>query len=56
MVRQYFADRRIFCAGRVADEDLQRVAKATGGAVQTTVNNLVPEASGEEELRSRNGS
>lgn len=27
---QYFADRGIFCAGRVADEDLQRVAKATG--------------------------
>lgn len=27
---QYFADRGIFCAGRVPDEDLQRVAKATG--------------------------
>jgi len=27
---QYFADRGIFCAGRVQDEDLQRVAKATG--------------------------
>jgi hypothetical protein len=37
---QYFADRGIFCAGRVADEDLQRVAKATGARVQTTVNNL----------------
>lgn len=37
---QYFADRNIFCAGRVADDDLQRVAKATGARVQTTVNNL----------------
>ena len=27
---QYFADRGIFCAGRVPDDDLQRVAKATG--------------------------
>jgi hypothetical protein len=27
---QYFADRGIFCAGRVQDEDVQRVAKATG--------------------------
>ncbi|MQL90140.1 hypothetical protein Taro_022716 [Colocasia esculenta] len=34
---QYFADRDIFCAGRVAEEDLQRVAAATGGAVQTSV-------------------
>lgn len=37
---QYFADRGIFCAGRVPDEDLQRVAKATGARVQTTVSNL----------------
>jgi len=39
---QYFADRGIFCAGRVTDDDLRRVCKATGAAVQTTVNNLVP--------------
>ena len=39
---QYFADRGIFCAGRVPDDDLQRVAKATGARVQTTVNNLDP--------------
>lgn len=37
---QFFADRDIFCAGRVAEEDLQRVAQATGAAVQTTVNGL----------------
>lgn len=35
---QYFADRDIFCAGRVTEEDLQRVAAATGGTVQTSVN------------------
>lgn len=40
---QYFADRDIFCAGRVAEEDLQRVAAATGGTVQTSVNNIIDE-------------
>lgn len=40
---QYFADRDIFCAGRVTEEDLQRVAAATGGNVQTTVNNVIDE-------------
>lgn len=40
---QYFADRDVFCAGRVMEEDLQRVAKASGGAVQTSVNNIVPD-------------
>ncbi|GMH33334.1 hypothetical protein BSKO_01168 [Bryopsis sp. KO-2023] len=37
---QFFADRNIFCAGRVPMEDLARVSKATGAKVQTTVNNL----------------
>lgn len=40
MATQYFADRDIFCAGRVPQEDLDRVAKATGGQVQTTTNGL----------------
>ncbi|KAF6136370.1 hypothetical protein GIB67_028060 [Kingdonia uniflora] len=39
----YFADRDIFYAGRVAEEDLQRVAAATGGNVQTSVNNIIDE-------------
>lgn len=43
---QYFADRDIFCAGRVAEEDLNRVAAAAGGTVQTSVNNIITEASG----------
>ena len=40
---QYFADRDIFCAGRVTEEDLQRVAAASGGTVQTSVNNVIDE-------------
>eukprot|EP00824_Muranothrix_gubernata_P003081 TRINITY_DN13841_c0_g1_i1.p1 TRINITY_DN13841_c0_g1~~TRINITY_DN13841_c0_g1_i1.p1 ORF type:complete len:574 (+),score=149.98 TRINITY_DN13841_c0_g1_i1:170-1723(+) len=46
LATQYFADRGLFCAGRVSDDDLRRVAKATGGAVQTSVNNLVPDILG----------
>lgn len=44
-LEQYFADRDIFCAGRVSEEDLQRVAAATGGTVQTSVNNVIDEVS-----------
>ena len=40
---QYFADRDIFCAGRVAEDDLNRVTAATGGTVQTSVNNVIDE-------------
>ncbi|KAJ0980223.1 hypothetical protein J5N97_008478 [Dioscorea zingiberensis] len=46
LATQYFADRDIFCAGRVAEEDLHRVAAATGGTVQTSVNNVVDEVLG----------
>merc|ERR1719370_2752291 len=37
---QYFADRGMFCAGRVVDEDLQRTMKSCGGAIQSTVHDL----------------
>ncbi|KAF5289469.1 hypothetical protein FQR65_LT11842 [Abscondita terminalis] len=37
---QYFADRDMFCAGRVPEEDLKRTMKACGGAVLTTVHDL----------------
>lgn len=47
LATQYFADREIFCAGRVAPGDMERVAKATGGQVQTTVNDLTPAILGE---------
>ncbi|KAG2487549.1 hypothetical protein HYH03_013828 [Edaphochlamys debaryana] len=43
---QYFADRGIFCAGRVESGDIERVTKATGAKVQTTVNNLDPKVLG----------
>jgi len=37
---QYFADRDIFCAGRVTQEDLNRTVKACGGTILTTVNDI----------------
>eukprot|EP00388_Colpodella_angusta_P000957 GDKJ01003212.1.p1 GENE.GDKJ01003212.1~~GDKJ01003212.1.p1 ORF type:complete len:561 (+),score=167.19 GDKJ01003212.1:46-1728(+) len=40
LATQYFADRNIFCAGRVEDADIRRTAKATGAKIQTTVHNL----------------
>ena len=40
LATQYFADRNIFCAGRVPEDDMKRVADATGAVIQTTVNNL----------------
>ncbi|XP_071723299.1 T-complex protein 1 subunit eta isoform X2 [Rutidosis leptorrhynchoides] len=50
LATQYFADRDIFCAGRVAEEDLQRVVAAAGGTVQTSVNNIIDEVLGTCEL------
>lgn len=50
LATQYFADRDVFCAGRVMEEDLQRVAIATGASVQTTVNNVIPDVLGQCEL------
>jgi len=47
LATQYFADRDIFCAGRVGKDDVQRVAKATGAVLQTTVNGITPEILGE---------
>uniref|UniRef100_A0A670J8N8 CCT-eta n=1 Tax=Podarcis muralis TaxID=64176 RepID=A0A670J8N8_PODMU len=37
---QYFADRDMFCAGRVPEEDLKRTMMACGGSIQTSVNSL----------------
>ncbi|RUS72027.1 hypothetical protein EGW08_020211 [Elysia chlorotica] len=37
---QYFADRDMFCAGRVPEEDMKRTMKACGGSIQTTVQNM----------------
>jgi len=46
LATQYFADRGLFCAGRVEDGDLKRVAKATGGTVQTSTNGFYDEILG----------
>lgn len=40
LATQYFADRNMFCAGRVHDIDLKRVAKATNAAIQTSTSSL----------------
>jgi T-complex protein 1 subunit eta len=50
LATQYFADRDIFCAGRVPQEDLVRISKATGAAIQTTVNDLIPSVLGSADL------
>jgi len=46
LATQYFADRGLFCAGRVPAGDLSRIAMASGGAVQTTTHGLCPEILG----------
>lgn len=46
LATQYFADRNIFCAGRVPDDDLKRVAKATGAMLNHTCNGLREESLG----------
>jgi T-complex protein 1 subunit eta len=46
LATQYFADRGLFCAGRVHPDDLLRLAKATGGIIQTTVNGLAEDVLG----------
>ena len=43
---QYFADRQIFCAGRVPTSDLQRVATATAARIVTTTNGITEEVLG----------
>jgi T-complex protein 1 subunit eta len=40
LATQYFADRDIFCAGRVPMYDLERVCKASGAQIQTTVHGV----------------
>nr|CAG4645443.1 EOG090X03U0 [Lynceus sp. MCZ IZ 141354] len=47
---QYFADRDMFCAGRVPDEDLRRTMKTSGGTILTTVADLNDSVMGTCEL------
>jgi len=46
LATQFFADRGVFCAGRVPQEDVTRIQKSTGAIIQTTVNNMAKEALG----------
>ena len=40
LATQYFADRDIFCAGRVTADDLERVCQATGAVTQSTCSDI----------------
>lgn len=42
LATQYFADRDIFCAGRVAADDMERVVQAVGGSIQSTCSDIRP--------------
>lgn len=43
---QWFSDRDIFCAGRVADDDLRRTMAACGGAIQSSVQKMKADTMG----------
>jgi len=46
LATQWFADRDVFCAGRVAKGDLVRMTKATGAKIQTSLGDLSPSVLG----------
>jgi T-complex protein 1 subunit eta len=46
LAQQYFADHGVFSAGRVPQEDIQRIIKATGAVVQTTTNGITSDVLG----------
>ncbi|GMM34610.1 chaperonin-containing T-complex subunit [Saccharomycopsis crataegensis] len=43
LATQFFADRNLFCAGRVSSEDMNRTLKAVGGSIQSTTTDIRPE-------------
>jgi T-complex protein 1 subunit eta len=43
LATQWFADRDIFCAGRVPADDLRRVIQAVGGTIQSTCSDIALE-------------
>eukprot|EP01039_Chlorochromonas_danica_P001496 gene1496-1630_t len=55
LATQYFADKQIFAAGRVATDDMERVAKATGAVVQTSVFGITENVLGQCELFEEKG-
>jgi len=46
LATQYFADRDLFCAGRVPQMTMKRVAAATGAQIQTSINDLTEDVLG----------
>eukprot|EP01132_Coremiostelium_polycephalum_P001545 gene1545-1945_t len=46
LATQFFADKKMFCAGRVPEDDLRRVCRATGAVIQNTVSNIIPSVIG----------
>ena len=46
LATQYYADRGVFCAGRVAEGDMKRLERATGAKIQSTVYGLTASALG----------
>ena len=44
LATQYFADRKMFCAGRVPEADMDRVVRATGATVHSTCSGLADAA------------
>jgi len=46
LATQYFADKGLFCAGRVQKDDMKRIGKATGAILQTTVNGITEDVLG----------
>lgn len=55
LATQYFADKGLFCAGRVAPDDMLRVSKATGAQVQSTTNGISEKHLGTCELFEEKG-
>jgi len=55
LATQYFADRGLFCAGRVPADDMERVAKATGATTQSTVFGITDKVLGQCELFEEKG-
>lgn len=43
LATQFFADRDIFCAGRVSSDDMNRVVQAVGGSIQSTCSDILEE-------------
>ncbi|KAF2076391.1 hypothetical protein CYY_002296 [Polysphondylium violaceum] len=54
LATQFFADKKIFCAGRVPEDDLRRVCRATGAAIQNTITNIIPSVIGTCDLFEEN--